>query len=88
MTFERVALLGGVYSNHRALAACLEDARRRGADAVYCLGDIGGFGPRPDRVFPLLRDGGVRCIQGNYDVAVAAGNTDCGCGYADPRDNH
>jgi predicted phosphodiesterase len=87
-TSTRIALLGGVYSNHLALEAALADARRRGAEAVYCLGDLGGFGPHPDRVFPLLQAAGVHCVQGNYDLAIAAGAADCGCGYTDPRDNH
>jgi diadenosine tetraphosphatase ApaH/serine/threonine PP2A family protein phosphatase len=85
---RRIAVLGGVYANAPALAATLEDARRRDVDAVFCLGDLGGFGPHPDRVFPLLREGGVQCLQGNYDLAIAAGHPDCGCGYTDPRDNH
>lgn len=88
LTASRIALFGGVYSNYEALAAVLADARARGAEAVYCLGDIGGFGPHPARVFPLLRDGNVRCIQGNYDVSVGRALADCGCGYTDPRDNH
>ena len=86
--FRRIAVFGGVYSNAHALAATLADVRRRDVDAVFCLGDLGGFGPHPDRVFPLLRDAGVRAIQGNYDLAVAEGHADCGCGYTDPRDNH
>lgn len=85
---RRVALLGGVYANDLALEATLADARERGAEAVYCLGDLGGFGPHPDRVFPLLRDARVACLQGNYDQAVGQGMVDCGCGYTDPRDNH
>jgi hypothetical protein len=86
--FRRIAVFGGVYSNVHALAATLADVRARDADAVFCLGDLGGCGPHPDRVFPLLREHGVRTIQGNYDVAVAQGHADCGCGYTDPRDNH
>jgi diadenosine tetraphosphatase ApaH/serine/threonine PP2A family protein phosphatase len=86
--FRRIAVFGGVYSNAHALAATLEDLGRRDVDAVFCLGDLGGFGPHPERVVPLLRDGGVRVIQGNYDQAVALGRDDCGCGYTDPRDNH
>src|SRR5439155_557319 len=86
--FRRIAVFGGVYSNAHALAATLADVRRREVDALFCLGDLGGCGPHPDRVFPLLRDAGVRAIQGNYDLAVAEGHTDCGCGYTDPRDNH
>ena len=86
--FGKVAVFGGVYSNHLALAAVLADAARRGAEAVYCLGDLGGFGPEPERVWPLLLAGGVRSIQGNYEQSLAAGREDCNCGYTDPRDNH
>jgi diadenosine tetraphosphatase ApaH/serine/threonine PP2A family protein phosphatase len=85
---RRVAVFGGVYANAEALAAVLADARRRDAEAVYCLGDLGGFGPHPERVAPLLRAHGVEVVRGNYDEAVAAGAADCNCGYTDPRDNH
>lgn len=86
--YRRVAVFGGVYSNAHALRAVLDDVRGRDVDAVFCLGDVGGFGPHPDRVYPVLRDGGVGLVQGNYDASLAEGRTDCGCGYTDPRDNH
>jgi diadenosine tetraphosphatase ApaH/serine/threonine PP2A family protein phosphatase len=85
--YQRVAVFGGVYNNYLALEATLEDARQRDVEAVFCLGDMGGFGPHPDRVFPLLQTAGVLAIQGNYDESLALGKGDCGCGYADPRDN-
>jgi hypothetical protein len=86
--FARIAVFGGIYSNHVALAALLAEAARHGAEAVYCLGDLGGFGPQPERCWPLLVEGGVRCIQGNYEQSLAGGAEDCNCGYTDPRDNH
>jgi predicted phosphodiesterase len=86
--FRRVALFGGVYSNHVALRAAIVDARARGAEALFCLGDLGAFGPNPDRVFPLLLDAGVQALRGNYDDSIARGLDDCQCGYTDPRDNH
>ena len=86
--FRRVAVCGGVYSNHVALAAFLALAERRRSDAVYCLGDLGGFGPFPERVRPLLDEGEVRVVQGNYEQSLASGAEDCACGYTDPRDNH
>jgi predicted phosphodiesterase len=86
MSAQRIALFGGVYGNRPALEAALADARARDAEAVYFLGDVGGFGPHPDASAELLRDAGVTCIQGNYDAAIAAGADDCGCGYSDPRD--
>lgn len=86
--YRRVAVFGGVYNNALALEATLEDARQRDVEAIFCLGDMGGFGPHPDRVFPLLQGGQVQAIQGNYDESLALGKGDCGCGYTDPRDNY
>lgn len=85
--FSRVVVFGGVYNNHRALEALLDVARKNGAQAIYCLGDLGGFGPHPDKVWPLLDRGGVKTIQGNYEESLASGHEDCNCGYTDPRDN-
>ncbi len=83
----RLAFFGGVYNNARALAAAVDDARRWGADSLHALGDFGGFGPHPDRVFPILVESGVLPIQGNYEESLSSGATDCHCGYTDPRDN-
>src|SRR6185436_981771 len=85
---ERVALFGGIYNNYLALESAAADARRRGADAMYCLGDLGAFGPYPDRVFPILEGNGITCIQGNYDHSIGHELADCQCGYTDPRDNY
>ncbi len=84
----RLAVLGGVYSNHHALRAALEDVRCRGADLTWCLGDLGGFGPDPDRAAEILRASGVPMLRGNYDDSIGNDRADCGCGYTDPRDNH
>jgi diadenosine tetraphosphatase ApaH/serine/threonine PP2A family protein phosphatase len=86
--YRRIAVFGGIYSNYLALEATLQDAQARGVEAIFCLGDMGAFGPHPDRVFPLLNDAGVLAIQGNYDDSLATGKEDCGCGYTDPQDNH
>lgn len=85
---KRLGLFGGIYNNYLALEAAIDDARRHNADDLYSLGDLGAFGPYPDRVYALLRANGVRCIQGNYDNSLAGGLADCQCGYTDPRDNH
>jgi predicted phosphodiesterase len=84
----RVALLGGIYSNYLALAAVLRQVRRRGADVVWCLGDLGGFGPHPDRSAEILRGAEIPMLRGNYDDSIGNERHDCACGYTDPRDNH
>ena len=84
----RIACFGGIYNNYLALEAAIDDVAARGVDAIYCLGDMGAFGPFPNRVFPLLRDHNVICMQGNYDNSIGNELADCQCGYTDPRDNH
>ena len=83
---ETIALAGGPYSNFAAVAAFLDATRD--VTHRYCLGDIGGFGPLPDRTLDLIRGAGLACVQGNYDHAIGHGESDCGCGYIDPLDRH
>lgn len=80
---DSVALCGGPYSNFGAVEAFLAATT---GEPRFCLGDLGGFGPHPDRTIALLRAAGVVCLQGNYDHAVGHDERDCGCGYVDPRD--
>ncbi len=84
----RIAAFGGAYANPYALEAMLADARERGCERIFSLGDLGGFGAECDAIWPLLVEHRVESIAGNYDVAVGRGDPDCGCGYADERDNH
>ncbi len=82
-----LAFLGGIYSNHLALRAAALDARARGAKRIFCLGDLGGFGPNPGKIYPILDEFGIVTIAGNYDEALAKRLPDCGCGYTHPSDN-
>ncbi|HUF88841.1 MAG TPA: metallophosphoesterase family protein [Gemmatimonadota bacterium] len=84
---RRVALFGGVYSNYLALEATLADADAAGVDEAVCLGDLGAFGPHPDRSCEIIRAAGIPVVQGNYDHSLGHDLPDCRCGYTDPRDN-
>lgn len=88
MQIVRHAVFGGIYNNSISLQAVIDDARARGATHFWCLGDMGGFGPSPDAVFPVLAEHNVQCVQGNYDHSIGNALEDCACGYTDPRDNH
>lgn len=81
---ETIALCGGPYSNFAAVEAFLAATAR--IAQRFCLGDIGGFGPHPDRTLDIVRGSDLVCLRGNYDYAVGFGERDCGCGYVDPRD--
>ncbi|MCH2113652.1 MAG: metallophosphoesterase [Pirellulales bacterium] len=85
---QRIACFGGIYSNYLALQAAVRDARTRGVDAIFCLGDFGGFGPHPNQSLDLLRENDIVCIQGNYDNSIGNELDDCQCGYTDPQDNY
>ncbi len=84
----KLAFFGGVYNNYLALQAAIRDAKSRDAEQLFCLGDLGAFGPHPDRVFPLLFENEIQVVQGNYDHSIGHDLNDCQCGYTDPRDNH
>jgi predicted phosphodiesterase len=87
-SWQRIALFGGVYCNYLALEALLDDAAKRGVQGLYCLGDLGAFGPFPDRVCENLRENRIPIVQGNYDNSIGNGLADCQCGYTDARDNY
>ena len=73
----KIALFGGIYANHLALEAALADIASRNITGIYCLGDLGAFGPNPDKVYPLLKAHGVKTLAGNYDDSLARDLPDC-----------
>ncbi len=73
LTPSTIAVLSDIHSNLAALKAVLRDARQRGVDAYLCLGDIVGFGPKPEECVRLIRATGMPTILGNHDAwAVSA----------------
>lgn len=81
---EQLILCGGPYSNFSSLEALVKKYQK--VKYKFCLGDIGGFGPHPDRSIKLLQEHQFYCIKGNYDQTVGEGEADCGCGYIDAND--
>jgi predicted phosphodiesterase len=63
------AILSDVHANLEALRAVLDDASSRGADSVYNLGDIVGFGPNPIECIDLSMEMAV-VLLGHFDHAV------------------
>ena len=50
-----LAVLSDIHGNLEALQAVLADANRHGAEAVYCLGDVVGYGPNPCECLDLAQ---------------------------------
>lgn len=65
-----VAVLSDVHSNLEALEAVLEDVHRAGAERIWCLGDIVGYGADPNPVVGRLRGEAQTAVAGNHDWAA------------------
>jgi predicted phosphodiesterase len=66
----RVAVVSDIHSNLHALEAVLEEIDREQPDAVWCLGDIVGYGPRPDECCRIVERRAAICLAGNHDLGV------------------
>ncbi len=66
------AFISDIHGNLPALEAALADARHRGADKLYCAGDMTGYGPFPREVCRILEREPITSIIGNYDIKVLA----------------
>jgi diadenosine tetraphosphatase ApaH/serine/threonine PP2A family protein phosphatase len=53
-----------------ALEAALESIAEDAPDTVWCLGDLVGYGPRPNRCCALVADRAELCLIGNHDLGV------------------
>ena len=66
----RYAIIADIHSNLAALTAVLDDIEHRGgADEIWCLGDIVGYGPDPRECLATLRQTTNICVAGNHDWA-------------------
>lgn len=66
----RIALLSDVHGNLPAFQAVVEDLRAEEVDAVWCLGDLVGYGAEPDECVALAREECELCLAGNHDLVV------------------
>jgi diadenosine tetraphosphatase ApaH/serine/threonine PP2A family protein phosphatase len=66
----RVAVISDIHANLHALEAVLEAIDADPPDAVWCLGDLAGYGPRPNEVIALARERADLTLVGNHDLGV------------------
>src|SRR4051794_41875153 len=69
----QVAIVSDIHGNRHAFEAVLDDIDARGADEIWCLGDLVGYGAEPDLCVELAL---ARCsvlLAGNHDLAVTGG---------------
>jgi len=66
----RIAVLSDVHSNLHALDAVLGEVDAGRFDAIWFLGDLVGYGPKPNECAALLQDRAAICLAGNHDLVV------------------
>jgi diadenosine tetraphosphatase ApaH/serine/threonine PP2A family protein phosphatase len=66
----RVAVISDVHANYHALEAVLKEIDAARVDAVWCLGDTVGYGPRPNECCDVVKNRASHCLAGNHDLVV------------------
>lgn len=67
----RYAIFSDIHGNLPAWNAVLADMRALETDVYVCLGDIVGYGPRPQEVLDGIRAVTANFVLGNHDAAAA-----------------
>jgi diadenosine tetraphosphatase ApaH/serine/threonine PP2A family protein phosphatase len=80
----RVAVISDVHANLYALEAVLGEIDREPPDAIWCLGDTVGYGPRPNECCDLVRVRADPILIGNHDL-VALGSAEVALAEFNPE---
>ena len=66
----RVAVVSDIHGNLHALRAVLDAVAAEEVDALWCLGDLVGYGPRPNECCAEVERAASLCLVGNHDLGV------------------
>ena len=64
----RVAVVSDIHGNLHALDAVLAAVAADSPDTVWCLGDVVGYGPRPNECCSAVAGRADLCLVGNHDL--------------------
>ena len=67
---RRIALISDVHGNLPALEAVLASIEQEKADAIWCLGDLVGYGAQPNECVARAAEAVELCLIGNHDLVV------------------
>jgi diadenosine tetraphosphatase ApaH/serine/threonine PP2A family protein phosphatase len=62
--------MSDIHGNLQALEAVLGSIDQDEPDEIWCLGDLVGYGPRPNRCCAVVAERADVCLIGNHDLAA------------------
>ena len=65
-----IAVISDIHANWHAFESVLADLEKEHVDEVWCLGDLVGYGPQPNRCVAEARTLSDICLIGNHDLAA------------------
>jgi diadenosine tetraphosphatase ApaH/serine/threonine PP2A family protein phosphatase len=66
----RVAVISDIHGNLHALEAVIAELAAESLDGIWSLGDVVGYGPRPNRCCALVQERADISLAGNHDLGV------------------
>jgi diadenosine tetraphosphatase ApaH/serine/threonine PP2A family protein phosphatase len=66
----RIAVVADIHANLAALLAVLDEIDAVAPDELWCLGDVVGYGPRPNECCAAVSERADVCLVGNHDLAA------------------
>lgn len=66
----RIGIISDIHANLEALTAVFAALARFKVSAIYCLGDLVGYGPNPNECIAMIRNECAVVLAGNHDYAV------------------
>ncbi|RUA16922.1 MAG: metallophosphoesterase [Clostridia bacterium] len=66
----RIAVISDIHANVIALQRVLKKVDALQPDALWCLGDVVGYGPEPEACVSVVRKRAAICLAGNHDLAT------------------
>ncbi|PWJ48221.1 metallophosphoesterase family protein [Faecalicatena contorta] len=62
-----IGIISDIHGNYPALAAVIEELKKKNCTDIFCLGDIAGYYCMINECIELLRENNVISIKGNHD---------------------
>jgi predicted phosphodiesterase len=68
----RIAVISDIHSNLVALETVLDAIDSEDVDEIWCVGDIVGYGPKPEECQDIVTERAAISLAGNHDLVVSS----------------